>query len=45
MVKVKVISGSHKGEEGKILDVKRSQNLVFIEGLNLVIYSTCEFPS
>ena len=31
---VKVISGNHKGKEGKILNVHPSQNKVIIEGVN-----------
>ena len=31
-----VISGSHKGERGKILEVQRDKNRVLIEGVNLV---------
>ena len=31
-----VISGSHKGERGKILEVQRDKNRVLVEGVNLV---------
>ena len=31
---VKVISGNHKGEEGKILNVFPKKNMVIIEGVN-----------
>lgn len=34
--KVKVITGSNKGKEGKILTILKAQNRVIIEGINLV---------
>jgi large subunit ribosomal protein L24 len=34
--KVKVISGNHKGKEGKILKIFRSENKVIIEGVNII---------
>ena len=33
---VKVISGKHKGQTGKILSVDRKQNRVFIEKVNVI---------
>ena len=33
---VKVISGNHKGKEGKILRVIKDKNRVIIEGVNLI---------
>ena len=34
--KVKVITGSNKGKEGKVSKVLRSENRVIIEGVNIV---------
>lgn len=34
--KVKVISGNHKGKEGKILKVYRDKNRVIVEGVNII---------
>lgn len=34
--KVKVITGSNKGKEGKVLEILRDENRVVIEGVNLV---------
>ncbi len=34
--KVRVIAGKDKGKEGKILDIKRSENRVIVEGINKV---------
>jgi large subunit ribosomal protein L24 len=34
--KVKVISGNHKGKEGKILKVYREKNRVIVEGVNII---------
>jgi large subunit ribosomal protein L24 len=34
--KVKVISGNHKGKEGKILKIYRSKNRVIVEGVNII---------
>ena len=34
--KVKVITGSNKGKEGKVSKVLRSENRVIVEGVNLV---------
>jgi large subunit ribosomal protein L24 len=34
--KVKVISGNHKGKEGKILKIFPSKNKVIIEGVNII---------
>lgn len=33
---MEVVSGKCSGESGKIVDVRRKQNLVFIEGVNTV---------
>jgi len=33
---VKVITGDHKGEEGKILKIYRDKNKAIVEGVNLV---------
>tara|TARA_Y100000748_G_scaffold235290_1_gene199301 strand:- start:14621 stop:14929 length:309 start_codon:yes stop_codon:yes gene_type:complete len=33
---VKVISGNHKGKEGKILRIIKDRNRVIIEGVNLI---------
>lgn len=33
---VKVISGSSKGQEGKVLEVKTTTNRALVEGINLV---------
>ena len=33
---VVVISGSHKGERGKVLEVQLAQERVLVEGVNLV---------
>ena len=33
---VVVISGSHKGERGKVLEVQRVKNRVLVEGANLM---------
>lgn len=33
---VKVISGNHRGSEGKILQVNRSKNQVIVEGVRLI---------
>jgi len=35
-VEVVVISGDHKGNKGKILQVQRAKDRVLIEGVNLV---------
>ncbi|HWA06549.1 MAG TPA: 50S ribosomal protein L24 [Ignavibacteria bacterium] len=34
--KVKVISGNHKGKEGKILKIYRSTGRVIVEGVNII---------
>lgn len=34
--KVRVISGEHKGSEGKVIKVMRDQNKAIIEGVNLI---------
>ncbi|RPI19410.1 MAG: 50S ribosomal protein L24 [Ignavibacteriae bacterium] len=34
--KVKVISGNHKGKEGKILKLYRDKNRVIVEGVNII---------
>ena len=34
--KVKVISGNHKGKEGKVLKVLIAKNRVIVEGVNIV---------
>jgi large subunit ribosomal protein L24 len=34
--KVKVISGNHKGKEGKILKIYREKNRVIVEGVNII---------
>lgn len=34
--KVRVISGNHKGKEGKILKVYRTKNRVIVEGVNII---------
>ena len=34
--KVKVISGNHKGKEGKILKIFRSKSSVIVEGVNII---------
>jgi large subunit ribosomal protein L24 len=34
--KVKVISGNHKGKEGKILKIFRDKNRVIVEGVNII---------
>lgn len=34
--KVKVISGNHKGKEGKILKIFRSKSKVIVEGVNII---------
>ena len=34
--KVKVITGSNKGKEGKVSKVLRSENRVIVEGVNIV---------
>ena len=34
--KVKVIAGSSKGKEGKIIKTLRSENRVIVEGVNIV---------
>ena len=33
---VVVISGSHKGERGKVLEIQRVKNRVLVEGVNLI---------
>lgn len=33
---VKVISGDHKGEEGKIIEVIRDKNRAVVEGVNMI---------
>ena len=33
---VKIISGNHKGKEGKILRIIKDKNRVIIEGINLI---------
>ena len=33
---VVVISGSHKGERGKVLEVQRTNNRILVEGVNLI---------
>lgn len=33
---VVVISGSHKGERGKVLEVQHGKNRVLVEGVNLI---------
>ncbi len=34
--KVKVLSGNHKGKEGKILKIFRNKNRVIVEGVNII---------
>ncbi len=34
--KVKVISGNHKGKDGKILKIYREKNRVIVEGVNII---------
>ncbi len=34
--KVKVISGNHKGKEGKILKIFRDKDSVIVEGVNII---------
>ena len=34
--KVKVISGNHRGKEGKILKIYREKNRVIVEGVNII---------
>ena len=34
--KVKVINGSNKGKQGKVLEILRDENRVVIEGVNVV---------
>ena len=34
--KVKVISGNHKGKEGKVLKLYREKNRVIVEGVNII---------
>jgi large subunit ribosomal protein L24 len=34
--KVKVISGNHKGKEGKILKIYHDKNRVIVEGVNII---------
>lgn len=34
--RVKVISGNHKGKEGKILKIFRDKNRVIVEGVNII---------
>jgi large subunit ribosomal protein L24 len=34
--KVKVVSGNHKGKEGKILKIFREKNRVIVEGVNII---------
>jgi large subunit ribosomal protein L24 len=34
--KVKVVSGNHKGKEGKILKIFRDKNRVIVEGVNII---------
>ncbi|MCC6865016.1 MAG: 50S ribosomal protein L24 [Ignavibacteria bacterium] len=34
--KVKVISGNHKGKEGKILKIYRTTNRAIVEGVNII---------
>lgn len=34
--KVRVISGNHKGKEGKILKIFRDKNRVIVEGVNII---------
>ena len=33
---VRVVSGNHKGKEGKILKILKNKNRVIIEGVNLI---------
>ena len=33
---VRVVSGNHKGKEGKILKVIKDKNRIIIEGVNLI---------
>jgi large subunit ribosomal protein L24 len=33
---VRVITGDHKGEEGKILKISKDKNKVIVEGVNMV---------
>lgn len=37
---VKVIAGDSKGQEGKVLNIDRTKNRAFVEGVNLVSKST-----
>ena len=34
--KVRVISGNHKGKEGKILKIFRKENRIIVEGVNII---------
>lgn len=34
--RVKVISGNHKGKEGKILKIFRSKDSIIVEGVNII---------
>jgi large subunit ribosomal protein L24 len=34
--RVKVISGNHKGKEGKILKIFRAKNSIIVEGVNII---------
>jgi len=34
--RVRVISGNHKGKEGKILKIYRDKNRVIVEGVNII---------
>lgn len=34
--KVRVISGNHKGKEGKILKIFRDKNRIIVEGVNII---------
>jgi len=34
--RVKVISGNHRGKEGKILKIYRDKNRVIVEGINII---------
>lgn len=34
--RVKVISGNHKGKEGKILKIFREKNSIIVEGVNII---------
>jgi ribosomal protein L24 len=42
---VRVVSGNHKGKEGKILKVIKDKNRIIIEGVNLIKKHTSQVLS